>query len=179
MKINKTKRGLINLRKMYKLLLFATLTLIIVTLGACSEKTPNSGNSTENDNPKSSEENVNTPADDVDELSDYKIENVWMEPTKAGEDAKVYLSLHNESDEQLDLHDAMIIGVSHQVEFRQGDEGYSGWITVPAGETFQLAPGEVHMVLKSIEQDMNAGDPFTLSLHLTPHGDVDVQGTVK
>lgn len=156
---------MIQLQKIKKIsLILLTLFSLIVILGACSEKT-DSGNI----------ENVNTQEEQLlTEEMDFKVEDIWMRPTEAGEDAEVYMSLNNQSNELVGLHDAMISGVSYQVSFYPG-----GYIEIPEGETVLLTPDDVYLIFEDIDQKMDVGDTFTISLHLTPYGDVDFQGIVE
>lgn|SRR5690625_735948 len=172
---------MINLSKKHKIssILFSIFSLLII-LNACSNKTLDLEKTSANTDAEDVESNdIQEEQTDTTEL-DFKAEDIWMRPTEAGEDAQVYMSLTNRSDEQVDLHDAMIFDVSHQVSFYEGsDNNGRGYVEIPENDTVHLTPDGLYMVFEDIEQKMNIGDTFTISLHLTPYGDVDFQGFVE
>jgi len=109
-----------------------------------------------------------------------EINDIYMPPVKKGETAKVFLTLHNQSDEEVGLHDAFITDVSYSYSIYDGSEDFvGGSIDVPAGKKLQLEEGVLYLVFEDVRKDMEVGDTFILSLYLTPMGDIDVQGTVK
>lgn len=109
-----------------------------------------------------------------------EIKDIYMPPVKAGGTAKVFLTLHNQSDEEVGLHDAFITDVSYNYSIYDGSEDFvGGSIDVPAGEKLQLEEGVLYLVFEDVRKDMEVGDTFSLDLYLTPMGDISVQGTVK
>lgn len=172
---------MIYLKKTFKLLmLLIALCSFIGLLVACSEHTADLKKPSENNGSENVEDSHIVEEQPVTKEIDFKVDDIWMRPTEAGGDAEVYMSMNNQSNEQVDLHDAMISGVSYQVTFYEGSDHYvGGYIEVPAGETVHLAPGDLHLVFEDIDQNMDIGDTFNISLHLTPYGDINFQGVVE
>lgn len=113
-----------------------------------------------------------------------KVEGAWVRPIVAGQSGGGgYLTVTSPSGdrllggstpaaERLELHSmAMDDGVMRMREVPA--------IDLPAGETVNLAPGGLHLMLIHPKQALNAGDTVPLTLRFEKAGEVTVQAKVS
>jgi copper(I)-binding protein len=117
---------------------------------------------------------------------DIEVHEPWARAALQGENSAVYLMLHNHSNQADEL-----VGVSSEVaeavEVHLSQMGANGEMqmspqtSVPlaAGEEVMFQPGEYHIMLVGIKQDLKVGDHFQVVLHFKTHADITVDVIVQ
>jgi len=78
-------------------------------------------------------------------------------------------------------------GVCNSVEVHRSMKHPGGMVTmkqqdnvpVPAGKVVEFKPGDYHIMLIGMKQDLKVGDTFTLTLKFQTAGDITVQARVR
>ena len=118
--------------------------------------------------------------------TELSIEEPWARPGFQGDNSAVYLVINNTTDQGDGL-----IGASSYVAYvteihlsKMDAEGTMSMerqdlVGIPAGETVNLEPGGLHVMLMNLVNDLNVGDRFELILEFQRAGDVVVEVEVK
>ena len=118
--------------------------------------------------------------------TELTIEDPWARPAFQGDNSAAYLVISNMTDQGDGL-----IGVSSDVanitEIHLSKMDTEGTMTmerqdligIPAGETVNLEPGGLHVMLMNLVQDLNVGDKFDLTLEFQRAGDIVLEVEVK
>jgi copper(I)-binding protein len=114
---------------------------------------------------------------------DIEIHSPWVRPTAQGENAAVYLTIHNHSanpDEligassnmadMVEIHESKMVNDVMQMNMLKS-------VPVAAGEEVVFMPGGLHIMLVNVKQELKLGDHVGVILHFKNHADivVDVQ----
>jgi len=113
--------------------------------------------------------------------ADIEVHSAWVRPTANGENAAVYLTIHNHS-----ANDDELIGASSNVadvlEMHQSkmenDVMQMDMLTalpLAAGEEVIFTPGRLHFMLVNIKQELVLGEHMGLILHFKNHADIVVE----
>lgn len=112
---------------------------------------------------------------------DIEVHNAWVRPTLQGENAAVYLTLHNHTDADADLLSvssevADMIDI-HQTTMENDVMQMSMLTSLPiaAGEEINFAPGGLHIMLVNVKQELVLGEHMGLVLHFKDHADIIVK----
>jgi periplasmic copper chaperone A len=114
-------------------------------------------------------------------VEDIEVHNAWVRPTAQGENAAVYLELHNHTSA-----DDELVGVSSNVadviEIHEskmdGDVMQMNMLSslpLAAGEEVTFSPGELHLMLVNIKQEFILGEHIEIILHFKNHEDIPVK----
>lgn len=131
--------------------------LVVVFLGACSD----------------------------DAASEPVIESAWARPGAAGDNSAAYMEIRNDGDEDIALigasGDVAEVVEVHETQINDGmmEMGETDEVPIPAGETVALQPGEFHVMMMRLSEDLEPGDTFTLAMQFEGIDDVDVEVTVE
>jgi hypothetical protein len=112
---------------------------------------------------------------------DIEVHNAWVRPTAKGENAAVYLSLHNHSStgdeligassnvaDSVELHESMMendVMRMHRVDS----------VPLAADEEIMLEPGGLHIMLIGLKQDLALGEHIGVVLHFKNHEDIAIE----
>lgn len=121
-----------------------------------------------------------------------RISEPWARPVKASGEGEistgvVYMTIENAgpADDEIIGAASSVAGVLELHEtVHDHDEGTSEMhdtheIPVPAGETVELKPGGLHIMLIDVKQDLDEGDSFSLTLSFREAGDISVTVPVE
>jgi copper(I)-binding protein len=115
---------------------------------------------------------------------DIEIHDPWARPTAQGENAAVYLQLHNHSQNADELIGASS-NVSDNVEIHESkmendvmQMGMVSSIHLAADEDVIFTPGAYHIMLVSIKQEFKTGDHIAVILHFKNREDIVVNVSV-
>jgi len=118
--------------------------------------------------------------------TELTIEDPWARPAFQGDNSAAYLVISNMTEQGDGL-----IGASSDManitEIHLSKMDAEGTMTmerqdligIPAGETVNLEPGGLHVMLMNLVQDMNVGDKFDLTLEFQRAGDIVLEVEVK
>ena len=118
--------------------------------------------------------------------TDLSIEEPWARPGFQGDNSAVYLVINNTTDQGDGLIGASsyVANVTEIHLSKMDAEGTMSMerqdlVGIPAGETVNLEPGGLHVMLMNLVNDLNVGDRFELILEFQRAGDVVVEVEVK
>ena len=112
---------------------------------------------------------------------DIEVHQAWVRPTTRGDNAAVYLSIHNHSsvDDELIGASATAADVVEIHENKMDNDvmtmGMLSSVPVAADEEIIFAPGGLHFMLVNIKEDFLLGDHIGLILHFRDHEDIVVE----
>jgi copper(I)-binding protein len=109
-----------------------------------------------------------------------RVTEAWTRPASAGETVALYFTMENPGDEPdrllsvstsaattAELHESMMEGdLMHMMPVSA--------IDVPAGETIELRPGGLHVMLIGLNEALNVGDQVPLSLEFERAGSLEM-----
>lgn len=114
------------------------------------------------------------------------ITNLWIREAPPGADVLAgYLTITNNSSRAATLttisSEAFGKIELHKTEVRQGISRmiHQDRITIAAGSTFELQPGDVHLMLKAPRQRLQAGDRVKLTFTFDDRDSIDVTAEVR
>jgi periplasmic copper chaperone A len=113
------------------------------------------------------------------------IEDQWARPGAEGDNTAAYMVIRNDGDEDFALIGASSdVGRMVEVHESKMDGGVMRMeeieeIVVSAGESVQLEPGGLHVMIMHLNQDLEPGDSFSLTLHFDGLDDVELDVTVE
>ena len=122
-------------------------------------------------------------ADDA--AADPVIENVWARPGDTGDNSAAYMDISNDGDADLTLIGASgDIAGAVEVHESSMEDGMMQMEEIPelvieAGETVSLEPGGYHIMMMNLEQDLEVGDTFQITLEFEDHDDIELDVTVE
>ncbi len=112
---------------------------------------------------------------------DIEVHNAWVRPTIKGENAAVYLTLHNHSSEadeligassnvanSVEIHESMMendVMQMHKVDS----------VPLAADQEIIFEPGGLHIMLIGLKQDLVLGEHIGVVLHFKNHEDIVVE----
>lgn len=114
------------------------------------------------------------------------IKEPWARMGIAGGNSAIYLQIENSSSEDDALLsascNAAMMTELHMT--RMMEDGTMKMepqekIPVPAGQTVELKPGGLHVMLMNLKQDLKTGDTITLKLKFEKNGVIEIQVPVK
>jgi periplasmic copper chaperone A len=113
-----------------------------------------------------------------------EITDVWARPGAEGDNSATYMSITNVGDDDVVLTGASsdVAGVV-EVHESSMDGGMMHMEEIPelvieAGETMLLEPGGFHVMMMSLERDLEPDDTFDLTLHFEDLDDIELEVTV-
>jgi copper(I)-binding protein len=112
---------------------------------------------------------------------DIEVHQAWVRPTAQGENAAVYFTIHNHSD-----NDDVLIGASttaaevieiHESKMENDVMQMNMVSSLPlaADTEVTFGPGGLHMMLVNVKQELILGDHIGLILHFQNHEDIVVE----
>ena len=112
---------------------------------------------------------------------DIEVHQAWVRPTAQGENAAVYLTLHNHT-----TNDDELIGVTvtvadvaeiHESKMENDVMQMDMLTSVPiaADEEIIFAPGGLHIMLVNVKKELVLGEHIGLILHFKNHADIVVE----
>lgn len=120
-----------------------------------------------------------------DAASEPVIEGAWARPGEAGDNSAAYMEISNDGDDDISLvgasGDVAEVVEVHESRMEDGmmKMGEVDEVPVPAGETVTLQPGEFHVMMMNLNEDLEPGDTFTLAMEFEGLDDVEVDVTVE
>lgn len=112
---------------------------------------------------------------------DIEVHNAWVRPTAKGENAAVYLTLHNhstESDEligassnvtdMVEIHESMMANDVMQMHMIDS-------VPLATDQEVIFEPGGLHIMLIGVKQDLVLGEHIGVVLHFKNHEDIVVE----
>lgn len=112
---------------------------------------------------------------------DLEVHQAWVRPTAQGENAAVYLTIHNHSTNDDELT-GVTTTVADMVEIHESkmenDVMQMSMVTslpIAADEEIIFTPGGYHIMLVSIKQELVLGEHMGLILHFKNHEDIVVE----
>jgi periplasmic copper chaperone A len=127
---------------------------------------------------------VMVAACDDDSASEPVVEDAWARPGAEGDNSAAYMEITNEGDDDIVLTGASS-DVARTVEIHESsmDDGMMHMEEIPEmviepGDTATLEPGGFHVMMMSLERDLEPEDTFDLTLHFDGLDDVELEVTV-
>ena len=118
--------------------------------------------------------------------TELSIEEPWARPGFQGDNSAVYLVIRNSTDQGDGLIGAKTDAANvTEIHLSKMDaEGTMSMerqdlVGIPAGESVNLEPGGLHVMLMNLVDDLNVGDRFELTLEFQRAGDVDIEVEVR
>jgi len=115
-------------------------------------------------------------------VKDLTIGHPWSRVTPGGvKNGVVYLTFVNDgktADRLLKASSPWAANISLHTEIKDGDimrMREIGAVDIPAGQTVELKPGGMHLMLMGLTQPLKDGDMFPLTLTLANEGEVAVE----
>jgi len=112
---------------------------------------------------------------------DIEVHQAWVRPTAQGENAAVYLTIHNHSSSDDELIGATTT-VSDVVEIHKSKTedditkmNMVQSLPIAADEEINFAPGGLHIMLNDVKQELVLGEHIGLILHFKNHEDIVVE----
>ena len=112
---------------------------------------------------------------------DLEVHQAWVRPTAQGENAAVYLTIHNHSanDDELTGVTTTVADMAEIHESKmENDVMQMSMVTslpIAADEEIIFTPGGYHIMLVSIKQELVLGEHMGLILHFKNHEDIVVE----
>lgn len=109
----------------------------------------------------------------------------WARPAAQGENSAVYFVIDNPT-----AQDDTLLGAATDVAMMSGlhrsvmEEGVMKMqpqeaVSVPAKSQVEFKPGDYHVMLMNLKQDLKAGDTFPVTLKFEKAGEITVEVTVR
>lgn len=116
-----------------------------------------------------------------DKGSGIEIHDPWTRSAAKGENGAVYLLIHNHSTSEDILTGASTVAAD-SAEFHLNEMDANSVmqmspqvsIPLPGDSELEFKPGNYHIMLVNLYQDLNEGDKITVTLHLQIHEDIVV-----
>ena len=114
-----------------------------------------------------------------------RIENAWARPAGQGSTGAVYLTVVNEGgapDALLAARSDVAAAVELHESKMEGDVMRMQPVTkvsVPANGQVAFKPGSFHIMLIDLQQDLQSGDQFEITLQFEKSGEISLQVEVK
>lgn len=122
----------------------------------------------------------------ADDVADPEVDNVWARPGSMGDNSAAYMDITNAGDADLTLTGASgdIAAAVEVHESSMDDDGMMQMQEIPelvieAGETVSLEPGGFHIMMMNLEQDLDVGDTFQITLEFDDHDDIELDVIVE
>lgn len=116
---------------------------------------------------------------------DMEVHSAWVRPTAQGENAGVYLTLHNHSSEDdelvgasssaadvVEIHESKMVNDVMQMNM-------IGSVPIAAEEEIVFAPGGLHVMLIGVKEELVLGEHIGVVLHFKNHEDIVVNVHVE
>jgi len=110
-----------------------------------------------------------------------EVHQAWIRPTAKGENAAVYLTMHNHSTTEDELTGATTT-VADVVEIHESkvendvmQMNKISSLSIAADEEIIFTPGGLHIMLIDIKQELILGEHIGLILHFKNHEDIVVE----
>jgi periplasmic copper chaperone A len=113
------------------------------------------------------------------------IDGQWARPGEEGDNTAAYMEIRNDGDDDIALIGASSdVGRMVEVHESKMADGVMRMeeveeIVIPAGESAQLEPGGFHVMIMNLNEDLEPGDSFSLTLHFDGLDDVEIDVTVE
>jgi len=114
-----------------------------------------------------------------------EVHNAWARPAAEGDNGAVYFELHNHSSTPDELVSATT-DIAETVEFHEskmdGDVMQMKMLSSIPLEAFadvDFAPGELHLMLVNLKQELRTDDTFEVVLHFKNYEDITVKVSVR
>ncbi len=113
------------------------------------------------------------------------VRDVWARPAAQGGNGAVFFVIDNPT-----AQDDTLLGVQTDISMMAGlhrsiMEGDvmkmepQESVAVPAKGQVEFKPGDYHVMLMNLKQDLSAGDTFTITLKFEKAGEITLEATVK
>lgn len=116
---------------------------------------------------------------------EIEVHNAWVRPTAQGENAGVYLTLHNHTAEDHELIGASS-NVTDMAEIHESkmendvmQMNMIPSLPIAADEEVSFAPGGLHIMLIGVNQELVLGEHIGVTLHFKNHDDIVVEVHVE
>lgn len=116
---------------------------------------------------------------------DMEVHQAWVRPTAQGENAAVYLTIHNHSTDDDELTGATAT-ITDSVEIHESkmendvmQMNMVNSVPIAADEEIIFTPGGLHIMLTNIKEELVLGEHMGLILHFKNHEDIVVEVHVE
>ena len=112
--------------------------------------------------------------------ADIEVHQAWVRPTVKGENAAVYLTIHNHTEitdellsisspmtDVIEIHESKIENDVMQMDMRMA-------LPIAADEEIIFTPGGLHIMLVNLKEELVFGEHIGLILHFKNHEDIVV-----
>lgn len=113
------------------------------------------------------------PRSSTDVMKSVEITKAWVRPARRGQNSALYLKIINNSESDITLQKACADDAATKVELHTtiDDHGIMKMqhvesIVCPAGQTTELKPGALHIMLIGLKRDLNLDDQETIAVKL-------------
>lgn len=112
---------------------------------------------------------------------DIEVHSAWVRPTAQGQNAGVYLTIHNHSnnDDELTGVTATVADVAEIHESKMVNDvmqmNMLPSLPIAADEEIIFAPGGLHVMLINIKEQLVLGEHIGIVLHFKNHEDIVVE----
>jgi copper(I)-binding protein len=113
--------------------------------------------------------------------ADIEVHQAWVRPTAQGENAAVYLTIHNHTttaDELIGVTTTAADTAEIHESKMENDVMQMGMLTslpIAADEEVIYTPGGLHIMLVNVKQELVLGEHIGLILHFKDHADIVVE----
>ena len=120
-----------------------------------------------------------------DAATGIEVSNAWMRPAMKDGNGAVYFLLRNHSagrDELTGVSSDTAQAVEMHKSSMEGDVMQMQQITsipIPGKASIEFTPGGLHIMLISLNEDLQVGDEIQVTLHFTEHEDIPVTVPVQ
>ena len=118
-------------------------------------------------------------------LGDIEVHQPWVRPASQGENAAVYLTLHNHASDSYELTGASS-NVADVVEIHESrlendvmQMNMLSSLSIAADEEINFMPGGLHIMLVNIKQELILGEHIGIILHFSNHEDIVVEVSIE
>ena len=114
------------------------------------------------------------------------VQDVWARPASAGDNGAAYFIIENgTATDDILLSVSSEIASATEVHMSMGDDNgvmsmqMQESVQVPAGDEVEFKPGDLHIMLVSLNRELKVGDTFSLALRFEKGGEIILQVEVK
>jgi copper(I)-binding protein len=114
-----------------------------------------------------------------------QIEDAWARPAPKGENTAIYFRIMTfDGDDAILFADASPATKTELHRSIMGDDGtmkmeHQDQIELPKNEWVELKPGDLHVMLMGLTEDLDPGDELTLKLEFENHAEIEINVPVQ
>lgn len=121
------------------------------------------------------------------EDSGIDITHVWARQSNSTPNSAIYMSIKNNSSEDVELIGVSAPSVANRTEIHQTVQEAGGimkmvhinQLTIPAGREVEMKPHGLHVMLMGLKKNLEVGNKFTISLFFKNHAPHNIEVIVS